>query len=852
MTKETPAILARRLLAGLLIGTAFTTTAMLAAPGPAAAQEARVFAIPPQPVPQAVAAFARVTGWQVAYPSEMRTRRTRPVNGSMSADRALAQMMAGTGIAIRRTGSDSAALVLPLGSADPASAPRDAVRLNPILLNAETATGAVGGIIARRSSSATKTDTPIIETPQTVNVIGREQMEQQGVATVTDALRYTPGVISGTNGGQSGRFDSYFVRGSGGFSAAANNANTLDGLRWRIPGRSGVQFDPWTVERVEVVKGPSSTLFGSGSPGGIVNLVSKRPLFQPRREVYAALTSESGVEAGADFTGPLSDTLAYRVVGLARKGDTGVDFQKDERFVIAPSLTYAPTDATTITLQALYHRDPRSPDAQFVPAYGSVLPIPGFGTVGPDFWQGDPNYQEFSRTQTALGWQIDYDITADWSFHSGFRWGRMETTSKSLDFLSASGTTITRYALLAEHDTESTATDNHVTGRFALGQTQHTLLAGIDYQKLSKGWANGADYNGGAMYPIDMADPVYGIAVTDPVLSTRIRQPFEQTGVYLQDQVSHGNWRFLAGLRHDWLKTGQGRYSMDGVGAMTTSDDSATTWRVGAVYLMENGYAPFVSYSTSFEPQLGVTADGSALDPSEGRMLEAGLRYLAPDNGLSWAATLFAGVNNRFAVADSVNTAQCAVVTGSPFGCQTDRNKRELRGLELEARAQLADGLDVIGALTLQKARLTESSDASINPGIATGKRSVDKRLVAVPDSFASVWLNYRVPENQPLSGWSFGGGVRYIGSAYATNSNEWGATEAAYAGRKSKVASFTLVDAAVGYDFGARDAALRGLSGKLTVHNLLNRDYVAACNGYGSCSFGSERVARLSLNYAW
>lgn len=398
----------------------------------------------------------------------------------------------------------------------------------------------------------------------------------------------------------------------------------------------------------------------------------------------------------------------------------------------------------------------------------------------------------------------------------------------------------------------STSTDNYVTGKFTLGQTQHVLLAGIDYQKLSKGWASGSDFNGGAMYPIDMANPVYGIAITDPVLSSRILQPFEQTGLYVQDQVSYGNWRFLAGLRHDWLKTGQGRYSMAGAGSMTTSDNSATTWRIGAVYLMENGYAPFISYSTSFEPQLGLTASGRAINPSEGRMLEGGIRYAAPDNSLFWSATLFAGVNDRFSVSDTVNTAECLANTGVATGCVTDDNTRELRGLELEAKAQLADGLDVIGSLTLQRSRLTKSSDVSINPNIATGDKSVNKHLVGVPDVFASVWLNYRVPQNKPLHGWSFGGGLRYVGSTFATNSNEWGTSEGAYAGRKSKVPAFTLVDAAIGYDFGVRDASLKGLNARLTVHNLLDKDYVAACNGYGSCSYGTERTARLSLSYAW
>lgn len=256
---------------------------------------------------------------------------------------------------------------------------------------------------------------------------------------------------------------------------------------------------------------------------------------------------------------------------------------------------------------------------------------------------------------------------------------------------------------------------------------------------------------------------------------------------------------------------------------------------------LDNGYAPFVSYSTSFEPQLGITADGNPQKPSKGRMLEAGVRYLRPDNSFAFSATVFAGKNDRFAVSDTVNTDECAAVTGSATSCQNDDDTKEARGLELEAKAQLDDGLDVIAGLTWQHVRLTESQGAD-----------ADLHLVAVPKVTASVWVNYQSPEGKPLHGWTLGGGLRHIGATYATDSNLWGASEGAYAGQKSKVPSFTLVDAAVGYDFGVLRPDLAGLRADLRVLNLFDRDYVAACNGYGSCSFGEGHTARLSLNYRW
>ena len=851
MANERHAGRMRAALAGLMLGTAACSLAVFGTTGVALAQQTYSFSIPAQTLGSAVAEFARVTGWQVGYPLSLRDARTQAVQGSMAPEAALNGMLSVSGVSITRTGPTSVALT----PAQTGAAAGPGAMLAPVVLEGESATGPVNGIIALRSATATKTDTPLIETPQTVNVIGREQMESQGATTVTDALRYTPGVVSGTNGGQSGRFDTYFVRGSGGFSAAANNANTVDGLRWRIPSRTGVQFDPWMMERVEVVKGPASTLFGSGSAGGVVNLVSKRPSFEKQGAAFATIGSYNRFEGGFDVTGPLSDTLAYRVIGLGRGADTWIDYQRDERFMFAPSLTWAPTDRTTLTFQALYQRDPQAPDANFVPAYGSVLPIPGYGTVDSSFWQGDPNYQEYERTQASIGWQFDHEFSDRLRFHSGFRYGKAKTTSKSLDFLSADGPIMYRYPLIAEHDFQSISTDNWLEGKFDLGQSRHTVLAGVDLQRVWGPWQMGSDYTGyPTSYPIDMFDPVYGIAINKPSPQVEIDQPFTQTGIYVQDQVAIGNWRFMAGIRHDSFDSEMTRTQIASGTVMSSSqsDASATTWRLGGVYLFDNGYAPFISYSTSFEPQLGVKANGEALDPADGRMLEAGLRYLSANQRLAWSATVYSGQYDKFAVTDSVNTAECAISTGSPMACMTDDNKNEFKGVELEARAQIAGGLDVIGSFTWQKARLTESADASINPNVATGDLSVDKHIVGVPETMASLWLNYQAPVSSALAGWTFGGGVRYVGTTYATNSNEWGPSEGAYSGRPSKVPAFTLFDAAVAYDFGAADPQWAGLQARLNVTNIFDKDYVAACNGYGTCSFGEPRMARLTLNYAW
>ncbi len=800
------------------------------------------FDIAAQPLTSALTAFARQTGIKIAYPASLTAGKSaQTLRGNYTDAEALAQLLAGTGLSYRFTGANSVTIVgerAAAGGAGPLPADGSVV-LETIDVQGrqESAWGPVGGLIARNSASATRTDTPVIETPQTVNVVGGEQMEQQGVSTVGEALRYTPGIVTGTAGGQADRHDSYFVRGEGGFSAAAQYASTADGMRWRFSDRTSAQFDPWMLERVEVVKGPSSALFGAGTPGGLVNLVTKRPSFEKRNKVFISGGSYDSAALGFDFTGPISDQFAYRVIGLGRLDGNGVDFQKGERLMFAPSLTWAPTDATSLTLSALYQHDPKAVDAGFVPPYGSVLPIPGYGTVPASFWQGDPDWNQYDRTQTAVGMEFRHAFNDNWKMTARLRYGQLDSTTRAMDYAGmVDPVTMMRTIYLVDHDNETFTGDVFTEGKFETGAVEHTLVVGVDHQKLSGGHKDGWDR---LQYPtIDIFNPVRGVTPNAFDAFRIFEQPFEQTGIYAQDQMSVGNWRFLGGLRYDKVDASTSTLvTLNGASTSASISDSAVTGRIGAVYLFDNGIAPFVSYSTSFNPQPSFKYDGTMLNPYTGEMWEAGVRYQSADETLFLAATAFFGSK------DGVGAqAACDFPGARPLDrCFTDDTGAESRGVELEARAQLADGLDVVAAATWQKVRWTEYAGVP-----------VDLHVVGVPDFTGSLWLNYAAPEGRFGHGWSVGAGVRYVGPSYATDSNVWGETEYEYAGRPAKVPAFTLVDASVGYDFGALDSKYDGLDARVSVTNLFDKHYVAACNGYGTCSYGKRREISLKMSYTW
>jgi iron complex outermembrane receptor protein len=337
---------------------------------------------------------------------------------------------------------------------------------------AETARGPVDGIVARRSATASKTDAALIETPQSISVVSREQMDRQSATTVSESLRYTPGVLTGTAGLQSKRFDPVFIRGFGGFSAAATYATYLDGLKWHHGPRTSIQVDPYLLERVETFRGPSSVLYGQATPGGFVNMVSKQPSDVARNEVFTSVGSYGRVEGGFDFTGPLNEdaTLLYRLTGMGRVGETQIDFQDDERVLIAPSLTWAPDADTSLTVHALYQHDPRTSDAAFLPPVGTVLPGP-YGQIPRHFFQGDPNYNRFERTQAYIGYQFEHSFDETWTVRQNLRYAYMEDDIKSVNYLSlaADGRTINRNAAYSVHEDRSFSVDNQVQAKFATG-----------------------------------------------------------------------------------------------------------------------------------------------------------------------------------------------------------------------------------------------------------------------------------------------------------------------------------------------------------------------------------------------
>ncbi|UEM25150.1 TonB-dependent siderophore receptor (plasmid) [Skermanella mucosa] len=667
----------------------------------------------------------------------------------------------------------------------------------------ETALTPVTGYVANRQATGTKTDTPLIETPQSISVIPADQIRDQNAQTLNQIVRYTAGVTPETRGAVSTRYDQLTIRG---FDADTYwNGLKLQSLYYAAP-----QIDPFLLERVEVLKGPTSVLYGQSPAGGLINQVSKRPTATPQGEVGFEFGTGNHLRGTADFSGPIDaeGKFLYRLSAVGLSEDGQFRTTENERVALAPSFTWRPDADTGLTLFGFYQRDPKSNSYGGVPPQGTVLPNP-FGRIPVDFYDGEPDFEKFDRTQTSVAYDFDKRFDDTWSLRLNGRWLRTEADYDSVyaNGLQPDFRTLNRGVATSREEMDSYTFDNQIQGRLATGRVQHTVLAGFDYQRLDGNYTPGF----GVAPSIDVFAPVYGQPIVRPDTS-RTDLKSNQYGIYLQDQIRFGGFVLTLAGRHDWVETERTTAAGE-----ASQSDQALTGRAGLTYVFENGIAPYVSYAESFNPQSGTDFAGNLFDPEEGTQYEVGVKYQPPGTDSLFTAAAFEITRSNLLTSDPERP-----------GFSVQSGEARSRGIELEAKMAVTDQLDVIGAYTFLDTEYTEDND---------GREGF--RLAAVPRHQASGWALYRMPEGSALEGLSLGGGVRYTGSTVN-------------AANTFKVPSFTLVDAAVTYDLGSLSPKLEGAEVSLNAKNLFNKEYVASCYFGEWCAYGYERTVTAGLRYRW
>lgn len=669
------------------------------------------------------------------------------------------------------------------------------------------------GVVPESTKTAAKTEVPLIELPQSVSTINRAEIDQRGAESAEEAVRYVPGVLTGI-GGVDSRVDDIAIRGfeAGGFT---NNVY-LDGLRVAAGGQwTRSQFDIFGLEQIDILKGPSSVLYGQVAPGGLVNLVSKRPKTDAGGLLAFRYGSFDTWQVAGDSTGPIDSEgkFSYRIAGLYREGGAQVDHTDLSRVFIAPSLTWKPTEATTLTLLANYQDDHGGSTYQFLPVAGTLVSAPR-GKIDRDTFIGEPDFNTFDREQYSVGYELEHRFDETWSLQQNLRFASVDTFYESIVAgrlpPDANGL-MTRRAVRGVGDAWNLTMDTRVQAEFSTGPLKHIATGGFDFIRAE--WNH--DRSGtNSVPPINIFDPIY-TGISGP-FAAQVGQDVveEQKGVYYQHQLEWGGWRLMAGGRYDWSEVDL-ENTLTGV--TTKTDAEEFSGRVGLLYLFDNGLAPYGSFATSFEPVSGAGADGRAFEPTNGKQFEVGLKYEPKAFDALFTLSAF-------------HLTQENVLTLDPddITFQTQTGEIELKGIELEGKVALSEGLSLVGGLTWLDSEITENNDG--NEGHEVG---------AVPEHMASLWLDYTFSRNF-LDGLGIGAGVRYVGSRYGDNGNQF------------HMPSYTLFDAAIRYDLGKLNSALQGARVSLNVTNLEDKTYVAKAETATSANFGLGRVVSLGLSYEW
>ncbi|ARS48582.1 MAG: TonB-dependent siderophore receptor [Pseudomonas sp.] len=740
-------------------------------------------------------------------------KRSAPLEGDLQAVDALNQALRGTGLQLQSNGAGVYSLV---------PAAESAVALPDVTVTAseqaaETAWGPTRGYLASRTATGTKTDTPLLETPRSISVATREQMQDRKVQNLDDAVRYMPGVIASSYGSDS-RADWMKIRGF-------EPIQLLDGLPLPKGSYTMPKLETWNLERIAVLRGPASSVYGQTPPGGLVDAVSRRPQAESSHEVQVQVGNYQHKQISFDSTGKIDDEgrFLYRFSGVGRDSGTVIEHMDDQRFNLAPSLTWNIAGDTRLTFLGQFNRDDTGGTSQFLPLQGTKLGTPA-GKIDYNRNLGDPDWEFYDKTFYALGYAFEHRINDIWQFNQNLRYSKLELDNQIITAggwatAVADDGTVARGANVYDENISHFAMDNNFQADFRTGALTHTLLLGVDYLRVNTDyrWLYGSAPSSNIINPIYGQD-FSGVAYT---AFQDYNQKRRNTGLYLQDQIALDAWRLTLGGRWDRLDTDSVFYNAND--AKDSRRDSQFSGNAALSYVFDSGFTPYLSYAESFQAEAGGNG-GTAFKPSTGKQYELGIKYQPPGSDMLFTAAVY-------------DLKRQNIVTTNIAGASEPVSEVEVRGLELEATGNLTENLSLTASYTYTNSKMTKVGDP----------RDKNRALPLTPEHQASIWADYDWNQGM-LAGFGVGFGARFVGSTDNIAVGNLGFVRDDSDGHSS---AYTVYDAAVRYDLGQLDASLRGASVSLNANNLFDKEYLATCDGF-YCYAGDPRRVTASIDYKW
>lgn len=654
--------------------------------------------------------------------------------------------------------------------------------------------------VSTEGSSASKSDIPLVEMPQSVSVVSRDMIDLLNWTSLNESVRYSAGA-TGEAFGPDERYDWLQIRGF-------TPVQFIDGVQAPIGSVNNTGTDLYGSEAVEVLKGPASVLYGQAPPGGIVNMISRRPQDEFGGELEAQVGEYNMWQIAGDLTGPMTDTVSGRITALYRDRETQVDFLTSKRLFISPAVTFKFGDSTRLTLLANYQDDNLDNQTTgFLPIYGTALPNPlGKVPVGRNL--GETGYNFFNREQWSAGWDFSHEVNENFSIQQNLKYFDVKVDSRAVfgaglvdnDFNGVPDDyrTVNRFDFPFNERIDSLSVDTRAQFKLASGAVEHAMLFGVDYRK----YEGFSEFGFGVAPAIDLFDPVYDAVIPPAALFTFIDETREQIGVYAQEQMKIGSFVVTLNARNDWVD----RNPTTG----SSQDDEKFTYRAGVNYVFENGFAPYAQVARSFEPVSGATFDGDPFKPTEGDQIEAGVKF----DGRTFGPDV-----RVFGSLAAYKIKQKNVLTPDPdhlfFSLQ--QGEVEVKGVELEVAARIRERMTFNLAYTSIDSEVTKSLGGDLG-----------NELVAVPDNLISALADYTFQDG-PVAGLGFGLGLRHRGSLYGDGANQF------------KSDSVTMYDAILHYD--TRDWRFA-----VNASNFTDKIFVDRCSSTANCFYGTRRLITGSV----
>ena len=662
-------------------------------------------------------------------------------------------------------------------------------------------TGEQDGYRAPSSSTATRTDTPLRDIPQSIQVVPQQVLRDQNVTRLDEALRNAPGVIQSST--STAPYGTFTIRG---FNVSGFNTSNFLRNGLRDPAGSFVLGDLSDIERIEVLKGPASVLYGGGSPGGRINLVTKQPLREPFYAIDATVGSYNFHRGAIDLSGPLNDskTVLYRLNTSYLNRNNFIDFYENSRFSISPTLSLALGERTNLALEGDYTDQRVTSPYAILPGVGTVLPNPN-GNIPRNRFVGEPD--DFSeRSVGRVGYRLEHQFSKNWSLQNAFRASFYQLNQDTFfpSSLADDNRTLNRFRNRAEEHTDIYSLTTEVIGKFVTGSINHQLVFGVTASRFNYSGL----YQDGLAASLDLFNPVYR-QPREPVILTYDGSILTDTlGIYLQNQVAlTKNLRLVLGTQFDVFEQTDRDFLAD---TRTNQSGNAFNPFVGIVYQPVEPISLYASYGRSFTPTIGRAFDRSQFQPERGAQYEVGVKADLNDR-LSATLALYELTRTNVLTTDtSINV---------PPGFSIQTGEQRSRGIELNVAGEIIPGWNIIAGYAYTDARITE--DNTLPKG---------NWLNNVPENAFNLWMTYEIQSGN-LRGLGVGLGLFFVGERQADLSNTF------------QIPSYLRTDATIYYQ-------RERFRANLNFRNLFDINYFEASDSSLPVSYGEPFTLQGTISW--